>query len=419
MNPASAQNALLLVGGGARAAYQAGVLRSLARAFPKVRFPILNGISAGAINAALLANTSDEFLRTTERLVALWENLTLDQVFRTQFRTLGATVLKWAVRMAAGGGSSLPAVREMVDTSPLRDFLLRALDTKDGVLRGIEANLASGRLSAVGFTTSKYPSGQSTTWVQGRDVVPWQHHGRCGVSTALTVEHIMASSALPLVFPAVRLADGWHGDGGVRLTAPLSSSVYLGADRIVAISTLRSPTPADTAAPFPDYPPTSTVLGMLIDSVFVDMLDTEAMAMRQLNQLGAGNPRGNENHRPVDVIVIRPSEDLGTLAREFESDLPRALRQVFQALGSHRSDRSNIIATLLFQPRYLRRVLEIGERDGMRRRDELAAFLGFDGAPSSEVPPPIVQLNGTNRHRAEGTLTRDSLFPQRSTGTEG
>ena len=419
MNPASAQNALLLVGGGARAAYQAGVLRSLAKAFPKIRFPILNGVSAGAINVAMLANTSDDFLRTTERLVGLWENLTLDQVFRTQFRTLGPTVLKWAVRMAAGGGSSLPAVREMVDTAPLRNFLHRALDTEDGILRGIDANLASGRLSAVGFTTSRYPSAQSTTWVQGRDVAPWQHHGRCGVSTTLTVEHIMASSALPMVFPAVRLPDGWHGDGGVRLTAPLSSSVYLGADRIVAISTLRSAAALETAEPFPDYPPTSTVLGMLIDSVFVDMLDSEAMAMRQLNQLGAENPRGREHHRPVDVLVIRPSEDLGALAREFEAELPRALRQVFQALGSHKSDRSNIIATLLFQPRYLRRVLEIGERDGAQRRDELAAFLELEGAPSDGAPAPIVHLNRANRHLSEGSMTRDPLSPRRSTGTEG
>jgi NTE family protein len=418
VNPPSAKNALLLVGGGARAAYQAGVLRSLARAFPHVQFPILNGISAGAINVAMLANTPDAFLSTTEQLVGLWENLTLDQVFRTQFRTLGPAVLKWAVRMAAGGKSSLPAVREVVDTTPLRDFLHRALATKDGRLQGIEKNLASGRLSAVGFTTSKYPSGQSTTWVQGREVVPWQHHGRCGVSTALTVEHIMASSALPLVFPAVRLSDGWHADGGVRLTAPLSPSVYLGADRILAIATLASPSPADTASPF-DYPPTSTVLGMLIDAVFVDMLDADAMAMRQLSQLIADHPRGvGCGQRPVDVMVMRPSEDLGVLAREFEKELPRALRQVFQALGSNKSDRSNIIATLLFQPPYLRRVLEIGEKDGNRRRDELAVFLGLDRA-GNESHSPIVQLPPAANHHF-GSRATDGPFPaRRFTGTEG
>jgi NTE family protein len=419
VNPLSAKNALLLVGGGARAAYQAGVLRSLARVFPHVRFPILNGVSAGAINVAMLANTSDEFLRTTERLVALWENLTLDQVFRTQFRTLGPAVLKWAVRMAAGGTSSLPGVREVVDTTPLRNFLHRALETPDGLLRGIEANLASGRLSAVGFTTSKYPSGQSTTWVQGRDVVPWQHHGRCGVSTALTVEHIMASSALPLVFPAVRLPDGWHGDGGVRLTAPLAPSVYLGADRILAIATLASPSPSDTVAPFEDYPPTSTVLGMLIDAVFVDMLDADALAMRQLNQLIVEHPRGPERgQRPVDVLVIRPSEDLGTLAREFEAELPRALRQIFQALGSHKTDRSNILATLLFQPRYLRRVLEIGERDGVRRRDELAVFLGLDRASGAGSAAPIVHLPHAAK-LSDGLRRDDSIAVRRFTGTEG
>lgn len=415
MNPTPAKNALLLVGGGARAAYQAGVLRSLARSFPHLNFPILSGISAGAINAAMLANSTEEFLRTTERLVALWEEITLEQVFRTQFRTLGPTVLKWAVRMAAGGASSLPGVREVVDTTPLRNFLHRALETPDGRLRGIETNLGSGRLSAVGFTTAKYPSGQSTTWVQGRDVTPWQHHGRCGIPASLTVEHIMASSALPLVFPAVRLADGWHADGGVRLTAPLSSSVYLGADRIVAISTLRSPSPSESAPPFPDYPPTSTVLGMLIDSVFVDQLDADALALRQMNQLIADHPRAlAAGRRPVEVLVIRPSEDLGNLAREFESELPRALRQVFQALGSHKTDRANVIATLLFQPRYLARVLEIGERDGAQRRDEFAAFLGLDNAGKSDTPP-IVQLDAAARRFGSNGRVAGNI----STGTEG
>jgi NTE family protein len=415
MHPPPLRNALLLVGGGARAAYQAGVLRSLARSFPKVQFPILSGVSAGAINTALLANTADEFLRTTERLVALWEKLTVDQVFQTQFGSLGPTVLKWAVRMAAGGASSLPSVRQMVDTGPLRHFLHNALGTRDGLLHGIEANLASGRLSAVGFTTSKYPSGQSTTWVQGRDVVPWQHHGRSGVSTLLTVEHIMASAALPLVFPAVQLADGWYADGGVKLTAPLSSSVSLGADRILAISTLRSASP-DSTAPLSGYPPTSTVLGMLIDSVFVDMLDADAMAMRQMNQLMADNSARTRNHqRPVEVLVVRPSEDLGELAREFETELPRALRQVFQALGSQKSDRSNIIATLLFQPRYLRRVLEIGERDGHRRRDELAAFLGLDAVVTYDTPPvlPLAESKLERRQGEEPSLAR------RPTGTDG
>jgi NTE family protein len=378
VNPAPAKNALLLVGGGARAAYQAGVLRSLARSFPELRFPILTGVSAGAINISLLANSTEEFSRTAEQLVGLWKSLTIDQVFRTEFRTLGSAVLKWAVRMAAGGTSSLPAVREVVDTSPLRNFLRRALDAPDGMLRGIDANLRSGRLSAVGITTSKYPSGQSTTWVQGRDTASWQHAERCGVPAALSVEHIMASSALPLVFPAVKLSNGWHGDGGVRLTSPLASSVYLGADRIVAIATLPSPGRSETASPFNDYPPTSSVLGMLIDSVFVDMLDADAMAMRQLNQLVGENSRSPCGPRSADVLVIRPSEDLGALAREFETELPRALRQVFQALGSHKSDRSNVIATLLFEPRYLRRVIEIGERDGLQRRDELAVFLGLD-----------------------------------------
>ena len=155
-------------------------------------------------------------------------------------------------------------------------------------------------------------------------------------------------------------------------------------------------------------------------NVFVDMLDADAMAMRQLNRLIADHPRGREHsQRPVDVLVMRPSEDLGTLAREFETELPRALRQVFQALGSHKTDRSNIIATLLFQPRYLRRVLEIGERDGARRRDELAVFLGLDQA-GTESASPIVQLPPrVPKPFSDSRGSDESVLARRFTGTEG
>jgi len=195
----------------------------------------------------------------------------------------------------------------------------------------------------------------------------------------------MASSALPLLFPAVELADGWYGDGGVRLTAPLSPAVELGADRVHAISTLTTPSTSLSQPGFRHSPTAATILGVLLDSVFLDMLDADAMELRQLNQLIAENPRSREfGLRPVEVLVFRPSEDLRTLAHEYEKDLPKSLRHVFQALGSSESNRSDLVATLLFQPRYLKRVIEVGEKDGDARRDELAAFFGFDAGVSQQ-----------------------------------
>jgi NTE family protein len=381
------KTALLLAGGGARGAYQVGVLRSISRAFPELRFPILNGVSAGAINAALLANCREDFPVAVERLAAHWESLTLDQVFRSEFRSLVANLGRWFFRLMCGGKAHLlPTTRGMVDNDPLRKFLHRVLETPDGVLHGVEENIRSGRLSALGIATTKYPTAQSITWVQGHNANGWDRMDRCGMPTVLTVEHIMASASLPLVFPAAKLANGWHGDGGIRLTAPLSAAVELGADKIIAISTSIEPGRSEANRPIEDYPPPATVLGVLLESVFLDMLDSDAAELRRMNQLIAEHPRSQDfGLRQVDALVIRPSQDLGVIASEFEAELPRALRHVIRGLGSRDTNRSDLIATLLFQPLFIRKMIEVGERDGLQRRDEIATFLGLRTRATPEL----------------------------------
>lgn len=376
--------ALLLTGGGARAAYQVGVLRALARFFPDLEFPILTGVSAGAINVALLANTPARFSDAVPQLAARWETLTLDQVFRTEFRALGTNMARWIFRVLSGGADVLPPMRGMVDTDPLRHFLRRVLDAPDGTLGGVAENIRSGRLRAVGITTTKYPTAQSVTWVQGSGVQPWTSPERCGVATALTVEHIMASSSLPLVFPAARLESAWHGDGGIRLTSPLSPAINLGADRIIAISTSIEPGQSEADRPTKDYPPPATVLSVMLDSVFLDMLESDAAELRRMNRLVAEYPKSRDlGLRRVDALVIRPSQDLGVIATEFERELPRALRHIIRGLGSRDTNRSDMIATLLFQPMFIRKMIEIGEQDGVRRVDQIATFLGMPYAGSS------------------------------------
>jgi NTE family protein len=195
----------------------------------------------------------------------------------------------------------------------------------------------------------------------------------------LTVEHIMASSSLPLVFPAAKLHNAWHGDGGVRLTAPLSAAVNLGADRVIAISTSIEPGQSEANRPNVEYPPPATVLSVMLDSVFLDMLDSDASELRRMNRLVAEYPKSRDlGLRHVDALVIRPSQDLGVIATEFENELPRALRHIIRGLGSRDTNRSDVIATLLFQPLFIRKMLEIGEQDGMRRAGEIAAFLGME-----------------------------------------
>ena len=384
------QTALLLTGGGARAAYQIGVLRSLGRIFPTLEFPILTGVSAGAINVALLGNNAGAFPETVERLAEHWETLTLDQVFRTEFRALGTNMLRWMFRLLSGGADVLPPMRGLVDTEPLRQFLHRALDTPDGLLHGVTENIRSGRLSAVGMMTTKYPTAQSVTWVQGRTVQPWHGLDRCGISTTLTVEHIIASSALPLVFPAAQLGEAWHGDGGIRLTAPLSPAINLGADRIIAISTSTEPGQSEATRPTKEYPPPATVLSVMLESVFLDMLDSDAVELRRMNRLVAEYPKSRElGLRRVDALVIRPSQDLGVIATEFEHELPRTLRHIIRGLGSQETNRSDMIATLLFQPPFIRKMIEIGEKDGISRAGEVSAFLGLTQRPPSPHRAPL------------------------------
>jgi len=378
---------LLLAGGGARAAYQVGVLRSIARAFPALQFPILTGVSAGAINSALLANVPDELPGAVDRMATHWESLTLERVFRSDFRALGSNVARWIFRVFSGGAHLLPPLRGMVDTAPLRELAHVMFETTDGVLHGLEENIRSGRLVAAGITTTRYPTAESITWVQGAHVSPWNYPGRSGVPTQLTIEHIMASCALPLVFPASKLDGAWHGDGGIRLTAPLSPAVQLGADRIIAVSTLLEPGRSEADRPTGEYPPPATVLSVMLDSVFLDMLDVDAMELRRMNRLISEHPRSTElGLRTVDALIIRPSQDLGVIATEFEEELPKALRHLIRGLGSCETNRSDLIATLLFQPPFIRKMIEIGERDGDARRDEIAAFLGC--APTMPASGP-------------------------------
>jgi NTE family protein len=242
----------------------------------------------------------------------------------------------------------------------------------------VTENLRAGRLKAVAVMTTKYPTAQSVAWVQGVDVQPWHGLDRCGVPTTLTVEHIMASSSLPLVFPAAQLGAAWHGDGGIRLTAPLSPAINLGADRIIAISTSTEPGESEASRPSKEYPPPATVLSVMLESVFLDMLDSDATELRRMNRLVAAYPKcGKLGLRRVDALVIRPSQDLGVIATEFEAELPRTLRHIIRGLGSRETNRSDMIATLLFQPHFIRRMIAIGESDGIKRAGEVAAFLSL------------------------------------------
>ena len=383
--------ALVLTGGGARGAYQVGVLRYLAAQYPELAPGILTGVSAGGIIATHLASHPGTFEESVADLAALWRDLRIRDVFRANPLDLSSRVTRWGLRLVGGGLPGSPHARSLLDTTPLRDLLMRTLRaTREGVIVGIRRRLDAGALTAVALTASSYSTGQSVTWVQNVDgcrVLTFEHPPRTSVPGLLRVDHVLASSALPFFFPAVNIDGAWYGDGGIRLTAPLSPAVHLGARRIIAVSTRypRSRREADQPA-IVDYPPPAQVAGVLLNAVFLDLLDGDAIQLRRINTLIDRLPasaRGTMRH--IDLLVLRPSRDLGRLANEFEVDLPRGFRFLVRGLGSRETRSNDMLSLLMFQPAYLARLIELGEADARARRAEIEAFVEADRANLADV----------------------------------
>lgn len=371
--------ALVLSGGGARAAYQVGVLRTLARECPQAVPDILTGVSAGGINAAFLATRQSPFDDKVEQLAAMWSGLHLDHVFRVDLRDLASRTLRWGGRLLSGGQSPLPA-KSFVDTVPLREMLERELQADGGALAGIPKSLQQGWLRSFAITASSYTTGQSITWVQTRedDLIPtWERPQRRSEICAVRVDHVMASAALPFFFPAIEVDGSWYGDGGIRLTAPLSPAIHLGAKKILAVSTRYASTTREAGRPqIVGYPPPAQVAGVLFNAIFLDQLDGDALQLRQLNQLIDARPEEARNGlRHIDLFVVRPSQDLGRLANEYEADLPRAFRFLTRGLGTRETRSNDMLSLVMFQPDYVKRLIDMGESDARARLPELKAFL--------------------------------------------
>jgi NTE family protein len=372
---------LVLSGGGARAAYQVGVLRILAREFPEAVPDILTGVSAGGINAAFLAARPEPYQQKIDDLAEMWSNLHIHEVFSVDLHNLVWRALRWGGRLLSGGNSPLPPAKSMVDTKPLREVLQRELHaTGDGPIEGINKSLQDGWLRAFALTATSYTTGQSITWVQTREdcVMPaWERPMRKSSMCAINIEHVMASAALPFFFPAIRVDDQWYGDGGIRLTQPLSPAIHLGAKRIIAVTTRYAKTRAEADRPtIVDYPPPAQVAGLLFNAIFLDQLDSDAVQLRQINALIEAHAEDKRlGLRPIDLLVLRPSQDLGRLANAYEADLPKAFRFFTRGLGTKETRSNDMLSLMMFQTDYVKRLIELGEEDALAKRAEIEQFL--------------------------------------------
>jgi NTE family protein len=377
--------ALVLTGGGARGAYQVGVLCWIARHYPDVQVPILTGVSAGAVNTAKLAARTGSFQQGVEELVGLWSELTTEQVFDAGALDLLWNGARWGMRLISAGSPSAPRVRGLLETEPLRRLLEGTLAAVEGRVTGIDYNLERGALKAAAFITTSYTTGQTVVFLQGKGIAPWQRPQRRAVQTPILVDHVMASAALPIFFPAVQIGDHWYGDGGIRLAAPLSPALHLGAHRVLAISTRydRSPAEADRPATV-GYPPPAQMLGVLLNAVFLDLIDQDMHRLERINQLLADLPPDKrDGMRPVRLLVMRPSKDMGLLAARYEPRLPWALRFMARGLGTRETRSADVLSMLMFQPRYLQRLIRLGQQDAERNAARIDAFL--QDAPAGAV----------------------------------
>jgi NTE family protein len=372
-----AQLALVMSGGCARAAYQVGMLRWLARRHPDIQVPILTGVSAGAINAAFLASQVDPFPIGVERLARLWSRLTADHVFRVDSFSLAKNVLRLGLKLVSGGVAAAPRAHAAVDTTPLEALLEGILSSAPDGLPGIAENLRRRTLKAVAITASSYTTGQSITWVEGSDIPMWERAHRKSVNTRIRVHHVMASAALPIFFPAIEVEGQWYGDGGIRLTAPLSPAVHLGADRILAISTRYARSRAEADRPSSSgYPQPAQIVGSMFNAVFLDLFDADALTLERVNKaMEILPPALRGDYRMVRLLVLRPSRDLGKLANDYEARLPFAFRFMTRGLGTREMRSNDLLSLMMFQPDYLTRLIELGEADAEARRDDLDAFL--------------------------------------------
>ncbi len=369
---------LVLTGGGARAAYQVGVLRAIAEILPPGRIPfdVVTGISAGAINGVAVACNAQDFRAATAALAETWGALTPDRIFRTGALKLAATGTRWMRDLGGGGLLGGNSINYLLDPSPLRRLLTEVLP-----LARMRRHLRAGRLAGVAVSATSYMSGAGVTWFEGDERIrPWQRSSREGLRARLTVEHVMASAAIPIFFPPVQVDEGWYGDGCVRLVYPMSPAIHMGAERILAVS-VRHPrdTPGSSATPEGGPLPLSQIAGVLLNAVFLDSIDTDLERLERINRTLAYVPSERVaarelELRPIPALALHPSQDLGKLAGDEYHRFPAMLRYLLKGIGVTADSGSDLLSYLAFEPVYVARVMELGHADTLARRDEVEAF---------------------------------------------
>jgi NTE family protein len=371
------KTALILTGGGARAAYQVGVLLAIAKLSRHRRrnpFPILCGTSAGAINAASIACLADNFGKAVAILASIWRNMRAGDIYRADAIGIGTAGARWLSALALGWLIGNPP-RSLLDNTPLHQLLTRHLDFK-----GIERAIANGALHALSISASGYESGESISFFQAHPAAaPWNRVQRMGIRAEIGTEHLLASSAIPFIFPAIRLHREYFGDGSMRQLAPISPAIHLGAERVLVIGAGR--TNEHQARQATDsYPSLAQIAGHTLSSIFLDGLAVDIERMQGINQMLAAIPQEARAHpdislRPIKTLIIAPSQRLDTIAAEHATALPWPVKTLLTGLGAMNRQGGALTSYLLFEKPFTRALIDLGYADTLARAGEVGSFL--------------------------------------------
>ena len=383
---------LILSGGGARAAYQVGVLGAIADLLGEScrnPFPVIVGTSAGAINAVGLACGALHFASAVRRLTEVWQGFHCGDVYRSDWPGVLRQASRFFGHSLLGMGKDLPVA--LLDSAPLGDLLARELD-----FSGIAAAVRMRQLHAVAVTAFGYESGQAVTFYQGRATIdPWFRHRRVGVPTRLTLEHLLASAAIPLIFPPVKVNREYFGDGAVRQQAPISPALHLGASRVLVVGVSGNPlgkgASQQVVRPRSGLPPTlAQISGHMLNSTFIDSLEGDIELLERLNHMSRLVPSGLHPRglglKPVDVLVIAPSQPLDQIAARHRHEMPKSMRFFLRGPGATRASGAGVLSYLLFEPGYCNELIELGYQDAMAQKGALCRFLGHAEVAAEDVP---------------------------------
>lgn len=382
--------ALILTGGGARAAYQVGVLKAIAEMLPRRAhnpFSIICGTSAGALNAAVLSVNMRSFRKGVRHLDRIWKNFHANHVYRTDLMGVINNTVYWlaSLILSVFGINKLDQV-SLLDNTPLIELLDEIMPCEK-----IQENIDSGLLHALSITASGYGSGESVTFYQGaEEIVPWQGTRRIGVKTKIENKHLLASSALPFLFPAIQINREYFGDGSMRQIAPISSAMELGANSILVIGVNSNPN--DQNGPRNEigaYPSLAQIAGHALNSIFLDSMEVDLERVRRLNGIADVMPeevRVRTKLKKVNVLMITPSQSVENIALHYAKELPWTIRIMLRLVGTAHQSGATLLSYLLSEGKYCTTLIDLGYRDAMNRRVEIMDFLEGQPRKDKEMP---------------------------------